>query len=98
MQVIMNRNGTRSYHLILLIYCIFIATLRSILSCNPKVHHRVHKSPPMILVHKQKNLAHVFLSYFLKIHFNILKILILYPSVPAKCRVRDEAPNLGPRV
>jgi hypothetical protein len=42
---------------------------------DPKVHHYVHKSPPLNLNLSQIN--PVYTSYFFKIHFNII-----LPSTP----------------
>jgi hypothetical protein len=47
---------------------------------NPKVHHCVHKSPPLVPILSQFDPVHTIPSYLCKIHFNIVHPRLGLPS------------------
>jgi len=47
---------------------------------NPKVHYRVHKSLPLVLIQSHIHSPYILPSYFVKFHFNIILPITLRPS------------------
>jgi hypothetical protein len=50
---------------------------------NPKVHHRVHKSPPLVPILSQFDPVHTIASYLSKIRFNIVYLRHLRLGLPS---------------
>jgi hypothetical protein len=57
--------------------CAATQELSSILWNPKKVHHRVHKSPPLVRILSMIDLVHTTPSYLSKVHFNIITHLRL---------------------
>jgi hypothetical protein len=53
---------------------------------NPKVHFRVCKGSPLDLITSHMNLVHNCVAYFLKIHFDVILIIVTFrPSCGLVC-------------
>jgi hypothetical protein len=48
---------------------------------NPKVHYRVHKSPPMVTVLIELNSVHAFTPYFIEASYDYLRESFILRSV-----------------
>jgi hypothetical protein len=76
--------------------CAAIQELPSIL-WNPKVHYRVHKSPPLFPILRQINPVHITPSYLYKIHLILsthLRLGLLPSGFPTKILYTFSAPHI----
>jgi len=53
--------------------------------CSPKVHYRVHKSPPLVAILSHVNAVHKFLPHYSKLHLIYTLVSYLHVFQPKCC-------------